>query len=130
MIRLESFLLLSALCAHAASVEGKLGSEDMFDLADEMGILIMPGWQCCDFWQHWDQWTVKDHAIANASLYSQISRLRSHPSVFVWLNGSDEIPAPQVEKDYLAVLKERDWPNPVLNNATDRTSTLTGQSGV
>jgi exo-1,4-beta-D-glucosaminidase len=111
-------------------LEGKLGSEDMFDLADEMGILIMPGWQCCDFWQHWDKWTVQDHAIANASLYSQISRLRVHPSVFVWLNSSDEIPAPQVEKDYLAVLTERDWPNPVLNSAADRTSTLTGPSGV
>ena len=111
-------------------LEGKLGSEDMFDLADEMGILIMPGWQCCDFWQHWDKWTAKDHEIANASLYSQISRLRGHPSVFVWLNGSDEIPAPQVEKDYLAVLKERDWPNPILNSAADRTSKITGPSGV
>ncbi len=111
-------------------LEGKLGSEDLFDLADEMGILIMPGWQCCDFWQHWDKWTAKDHEIANASLYSQISRLRAHPSVFVWLNGSDEIPAPGVEKDYLGVLKERDWPNPVLNNAADRTSPITGTSGV
>ena len=111
-------------------LEGKLGSEEMFDLADEMGILIMPGWQCCDFWQHWNKWTAKDHEIASASLYSQISRLRGHPSVFVWLNGSDEIPAPQVEKDYLAVLKERDWPNPIMNSAADRTSKITGPSGV
>ena len=111
-------------------LEGKLGSEDMFDLADEMGILIMPGWQCCDFWQHWDRWTDKDHEIAHGSLYSQVSRLRRHPSVFVWLNGSDEIPPPEVEKDYLAVLKERDWANPILNNAADRTSTITGPSGV
>jgi exo-1,4-beta-D-glucosaminidase len=111
-------------------LEGKLGSEEMFDLADEMGILIMPGWQCCDFWQHWDKWTAKDYEIANASLYSQISRLRSHPSVFVWLNGSDETPPPQVEKDYLAVLKERDWQNPVMNSAADRTSKITGPSGV
>ena len=111
-------------------LEGKLGSEDMFNLADEMGILIMPGWQCCDFWQHWDQWTAKDHEIAHASLYSQISRLRGHASVFVWLNGSDEIPAPAVEGDYLAVLKERDWPNPVLNSAADETSTISGPSGV
>jgi exo-1,4-beta-D-glucosaminidase len=111
-------------------LEGKLGSEDMFDLADEMGILIMPGWQCCDFWQHWDKWKAKDHEIANASLYSQISRLRSHPSVFVWLNGSDEIPTPQVERDYLAILKERDWPNPIMKSAADRTSKITGPSGV
>ena len=111
-------------------LEGKLGSEEMFDLADEMGILIMPGWQCCDFWQHWDKWTAQDHEIANASLRSQISRLRAHPSVFVWLNGSDEIPPPDVEKDDLAVLKERDWANPILNNAAEHASSLSGPSGV
>jgi len=111
-------------------LEGKLGSDELFDLADEMGILVMPGWQCCDFWQHWDKWTPKDHEIANASLNSQISRLRGHPSVFVWLNGSDEIPAPQVEKDYLAILQERDWPNPIMNSAADRTSPISGPSGV
>ncbi len=43
-------------------LEGKLGSGDMFDLADEMGILIMAGWQCCDFWQQWEKWTPVDHA--------------------------------------------------------------------
>jgi exo-1,4-beta-D-glucosaminidase len=111
-------------------LEGKLGSDELFDLADEMGILIMPGWQCCDFWQHWDKWTPRDHEIANASLYNQISRLRGHPSVFVWLNGSDEIPSPAIEKDYLGILNERDWPNPILNNAADRTSPITGPSGV
>ncbi len=111
-------------------LEGKLGGEELFDLADEMGILVMPGWQCCDFWQHWDRWTPRDHEIANASLYSQISRLRGHPSVFVWLNGSDEIPSPRVEKDYLAILQERDWPNPIMNSAADLTSPITGPSGV
>jgi len=111
-------------------LEGKLGGEDLFDLADEMGILVMAGWQCCDFWQKPDKWTAQDHEIANASLYSQISRLRAHPSVFVWLNGSDEMPSPDVEKDFLAVLKERDWVEPVLNSAADRTSTVSGPSGV
>jgi exo-1,4-beta-D-glucosaminidase len=111
-------------------LEGRLGSEDLFDLADEMGILVMAGWQCCDFWQQPDKWTAQDHEIANASLYSQISRLRAHPSVFVWLNGSDEMPSPEVEKDFLAVLKERDWIEPVLSSASDRTSTVSGPSGV
>ena len=52
-------------------LEGKLGSDDFFDLADEMGILVMAGWQCCDYWQQWDKWTPGDHKIAAASLYSQ-----------------------------------------------------------
>jgi exo-1,4-beta-D-glucosaminidase len=111
-------------------LEGKMGSDELFSLADEMGILMMPGWQCCDFWQSWDKWTPQDHTIAHASLYSQISRLRSHASMLGWFNGSDEIPIPLVEKDYLAVLQERDWSNPVLNSAADRTSTISGASGV
>ena len=111
-------------------LEGKLGSDDLFDLADEMGILIMAGWQCCDFWQQWPKWTPQDHEIAAASTYSQISRLRSHPSILVWLNGSDESPAEDVEKAFIDILKERDWPNPVLSAAADRKSSLTGKTGV
>ena len=115
---------------NAIRMEGKLGSEDLFELADEMGILVMAGWQCCDAWQKWDKWTQTDHAIANASTYSQISRLRSHACMLAWLNGSDEVPASDVERDFLAVLKERDWANPVLSTAADRVSAITGRSGV
>lgn len=111
-------------------LEGKLGSDGMFDIADKMGILIMAGWCCCDHWEHWDKWTAQDHAIANASLYSQISRLRAHPSVFVWLNGSDGPPPAEVEKDYIAILKERDWPNPYISSAAAKPTTVTGPSGV
>ncbi len=111
-------------------LEGKMGSDELFDLADQMGILVMAGWQCCDYWQKWDKWTAKDREIAAASQESQISRLRSHPSLLVWLNGSDEAPIPSVEKDFLDVLKERGWPNPALSAAADKTSPLSGKSGV
>jgi exo-1,4-beta-D-glucosaminidase len=126
----QEFEYVKHMNLNTIRLEGKLGSEDLFDLADEMGILVMAGWQCCDFWQKPDEWTAQDHEIANASLYSQISRLRAHPSMLVWLNGSDEMPSPQVEKDFLAVLKERNWAEPVLNSAADRTSTISGPSGV
>ena len=126
----QEFAYVQHMNLNTVRLEGKLGSEEMFALADEMGILIMPGWQCCDFWQHWDKWTPADHSIAHASLYSQISRLRAHPSVFVWLNGSDEIPVANVEQDYLNVLKERDWANPILSSAADRSSAISGPSGV
>jgi len=115
---------------NAVRLEGKLGGEELFDLADRMGILVMAGWQCCDYWQKWDKWNAQDREIAVASQDSQISRLRSHPSLLVWLNGSDEAPVPSVEKDFLDVLKERGWPNPVLSAAADKTSPLTGKSGV
>jgi exo-1,4-beta-D-glucosaminidase len=111
-------------------LEGKLGREDLFDLADQMGILVMAGWCCCDHWEHWNKWTPEDHAIANASLVSQISRLRAHPSVFVWLNGSDGPPPADVESDYIGILKERDWVNPFISSASATPTTVTGASGV
>ena len=49
----------------------------------------MAGWCCCDHWEQWDKWDAEDHRVAPASLRDQILRLRNHPSVFVWLNGSD-----------------------------------------
>lgn len=78
--------------------EGKLEDEHFMDLADQKGILLMPGWTCCDHWERWKEWDAEDHAIAEASLRDQIRRLRSHPSVFVWLNGSDNPPPPTRRK--------------------------------
>jgi exo-1,4-beta-D-glucosaminidase len=127
---LQELQYVKAMNLNTIRLEGKLGSEDLFDLADKLGILVMAGWQCCDEWQKWEQWTAADRAIAHQSMYSQISRLRSHPSLLVWLNGSDEVPSPEVEKDFLNVLAEREWPAAVLSTAADRKSTLTGPSGV
>ena len=82
-------------------LEGKMERDEFFDMADRMGILIMPGWCCCDFWEHWRQWQPEDHTIAGASLEHELRRLRNHPSVFVWLYGSDGPPPADVEKMYL-----------------------------
>src|SRR5262249_35042660 len=38
-------------------LEGKLESDLFFDRADELGILTMPGWMCCDRWQASKQWS-------------------------------------------------------------------------
>jgi exo-1,4-beta-D-glucosaminidase len=129
--RLEKeFQYVKAMNLNTVRLEGKLGTEDLFNIADEMGVMIMAGWCCCDHWEHWDKWAQGDLAIANASLYSQISRLRAHPSVFVWLNGSDGPPPPNVESTYIATLKERDWPNPFISSASQKPTTVTGPSGV
>ncbi len=57
-------------------------------------------------------------------------RLRNHPSVLVWLNGSDETPAPAVEKSYLEIERDLSWPNPVLGSAAETVSEVSGPSGV
>lgn len=111
-------------------LEGKLESDLFYDLADRDGILIMPGWCCCDQWEMWDKWDAEDHRVAPASLRDQILRLRNHPSVLVWLNGSDFPPTAGVERAYLDVLDALAWPKPVVSNATDRPGPVSGPSGV
>ncbi len=111
-------------------LEGKLEDDGFFDLADREGILVMPGWCCCDHWERWEKWQEKDLKVATASLRDQILRLRGRPSVFVWLNGSDNPPPAKVEQAYLDVLQELGFPNPVVSSATDKKAELTGESGV
>jgi exo-1,4-beta-D-glucosaminidase len=111
-------------------LEGQLETEEFFDLADERGILIMPGWVCCTYWQLWPKWKLSDLEIAAESLRSQALRMRSHPSVLVWLNASDIPPPPVVEKAYLDVLKETEWPDPIVSSAAGYPTTVTGTPGM
>lgn len=112
-------------------LEGKLETEQFFELTDQLGMLVMAGWCCCHHFEEWDKWNDEDHKIAEASQRSQILRLRAHPSVFVWLNASDMPPTiPQVEQMYINVLKEVHWPNPYVSSAKNLDSPLTGPPGV
>jgi exo-1,4-beta-D-glucosaminidase len=111
-------------------LEGRIDHEELFSKADKLGILVMPGWTCCDAWEKWKGWKAEQHKIAGDSLRSQIRILRNHPSVFVWLYGSDNPPPADVEKMYLGILKELDWPNPSVSSAADTPTTVSGKSGV
>lgn len=111
-------------------LEGKIEVDHFFDLADQLGMLIMPGWCCCDAWEHWDKWTEEDKDIAAESLRSQLLRIRSHPSVIMWLNGSDNPPVAEVEQRYLEVEKQAHWPTPIVSSATQKPGATTGESGV
>ena len=64
-----------------------------------------------------------------ASLRDQIRRLERHPAVFTWLDGSDFPPPPKIEKMYLRILAECDWPNPTVSSASSKATTV-GASGV
>jgi exo-1,4-beta-D-glucosaminidase len=68
--------------------------------------------------------------VATASLRAQVLRMRNHPSIFTWLNGSDNPPTAEIEKSYLAVLKDANWPNVIISSATGDSTTVTGPSGV
>jgi len=115
---------------NAIRLEGRLDRDEFFEKTDKLGILVMPGWTCCDAWERWKNWKDDQNRVAAASLRDQITRLRNHPSVFVFLNGSDNPPPADVEQMYLGIEKELEWPNPIVSSASERKTTVSGASGV
>ncbi len=129
--RLEAeFRYIRDMNLNTVRLEGKAETDDFYDLADEQGVLVMAGWCCCDHWEDWAHWAPEDLGIAVESLRSQILRMRSHPSMLVWLNGSDDPPPPNIERAYIKVLKDLDWANPFLSSAFDKTTKITDHTGV
>ena len=126
----DEFNYVEDMGLNTIRLEGKLETPEFFDLADQRGILVMAGWCCCDHWEHWPNWKPEDYKIAEQSLRDQMYRLRGHPSLLAWLNGSDNPPPPDVEQTYIKVEKQLLWPNPVISSATARPTTVTGDSGV
>jgi hypothetical protein len=110
--------------------EGNLPPDDMFAQMDRAGVLAMPGWQCCDRWEHpISRWP--DALRANAA--NQATRvaqwLRNHPSVFTFYQGSDEAPDGAKEAIYLAAFAAADWPTPQVSAAEYKSSPKLGPSG-
>jgi exo-1,4-beta-D-glucosaminidase len=135
----DEFEYVKDMNLNTIRLEGQLQPDSFFDLADRYGILIMAGWCCCSHWEHWTHrsdyeegpiWDKEDYEIAAKSQTDQIRRLRNHPSLLVWLNGSDNPPPPDVEQMYIDILKKYHWPNPFLSSATAKTTTITGTTGV
>lgn len=90
-------------------LEGFWGAnKTIYDAADENGILLMIGWSC-----HWE-WAVycgrkeydiymsidtpEDMELQSDAFVDQIKWLRNHPSVFLWVYGSDKLPMPELEE--------------------------------
>ncbi|MGW5282434.1 glycoside hydrolase family 2 protein [Streptomyces collinus] len=119
-------------------LEGHIEPDEFFDLADRLGVLTLPGWECCDKWEgqvnggseSGEKWTESDYPVAKASMAAEAARLRRHPSVISFLIGSDAAPDARIEKDYLDALGAADWPVPVVPAASDRSSPQLGRSGM
>lgn len=121
-------------------LEGFWGaSESLYDLADENGILIMPGWSCQWEWSDYlgkkvDKFggiiTPEEMNIVTDYLHDQVVWLRNHPSIFVWVLGSDMLPRPALEIRYYSLLSRIDPTRPTLASCTDVKSEISGHSGV
>ncbi|HEY1471397.1 MAG TPA: glycoside hydrolase family 2 protein [Candidatus Acidoferrum sp.] len=136
MLRVEEprreaeFRYVKEMGMNTIRLEGKLEDDAFFDRADKDGILVMAGWCCCDSWEHWNKWGDENRSVSVASLRDQLLRMRQHPSVLVWLNGSDNPPPAEREQAYLDVEKAISWPKPVISSATAKKAEVTGDSGV
>ena len=128
--REAEFRYVKEMGMNTIRLEGKLENDEFFDRADREGLLIMAGWCCCDAWEKWNKWGDENKKVSVAALHDQLLRMRSHPSVLVWLNGSDNPPPAEREQAYLDVEKEIHWPKPVLSSATAKKAEVTGASGV
>ena len=109
-------------------LEGFWGKDDMlYDLCDEYGILIMVGWSCQ--WEHEEYLfkpvhpkyggPVNDEDIDLIADYwkDQMMWLRNHPSIFVWMLGSDKLPAPKLEQKYIDLFDKYDTSKPYVTCA-------------
>ncbi|WP_030339564.1 glycoside hydrolase family 2 protein [Streptomyces sp. NRRL S-1022] len=118
-------------------LEGHLEPDEFFEQADRLGLLVLPGWECCGKWEgqvngteKGERWTEADYPVAKASMAAEAARLRGHPSVLSFLIGSDFAPDATIEKNYLDALRAADWPTPVVPSASDRPSPELGASGM
>ena len=128
--RETEFRYVKEMGMNTIRLEGKLEDDSFFERADRDGILVMAGWCCCDSWEKWGKWNDENKRVSAESLRDQMLRLRRHPSVLVWLNGSDNPPPGEREQAYLDVEKATFWPKPVLSSATAKKAEASGPSGV
>jgi exo-1,4-beta-D-glucosaminidase len=99
-------------------LEGKLDYDEFYDMADELGIVVLPGWMCCDIWEKQKTWNDVHRVVAKESMRSQGARLRNHPSVAAFLIGSDKAPPGDVASAYTDALASVGWPNPIVHAAS------------
>jgi exo-1,4-beta-D-glucosaminidase len=97
-------------------LEGTVGNEEMYDLADAAGVMLMPGFVCCSAWENDSGWSAEQATVANASLNSQMRALRAHASPFVWAYGSDQPPTAAHLSTYKNTATALHWQNPTLDN--------------
>ncbi len=97
-------------------LEGTLGNEELYDLADKAGVMVMPGFVCCSAWENDSGWSAEQAQVAVASLDTQMRASRAHASTFLWTYGSDQPPTAAHLTAYKNAAAALHWQNPTLDN--------------
>jgi exo-1,4-beta-D-glucosaminidase len=121
-------------------LEGFWGNgQSLYNLADEYGILLMTGFSCHWEWKGYlgketDEFggikSDQDMALVEHYFRDHLLWLRNHPSIFVWVVGSDMLPRPALENRYRAALGQLDPTRPYLSTCGSRVSEVSGPSAV
>lgn len=125
---------------NALRMEGFWGSsQEIYNLCDKYGILILAGWSCEWEWAPFigkpvDKYggikSPEDMNLVAKFWKDQIIWLRNHPSLLVWLYGSDKYPRPELEKRFLDILAKYDPTRPHLASAKGWDSKISGPTRV
>ncbi|KAK4119767.1 glycoside hydrolase family 2 protein [Parathielavia appendiculata] len=123
-------------------LEGKNEHPWLYAAADRLGVMILPGWECCDKWEAWEynadlgvqpvpMWSDADYDIARRSMLHEAGMMQAHASVLGFLIGSDYWPDERATRGYLEAFETVDWEGPVIGSASKRGfSEQTGPSGM
>ncbi|KAF2166390.1 glycoside hydrolase family 2 protein [Zasmidium cellare ATCC 36951] len=110
-------------------LEGKLEHPELYDICDHIGLMVMPGWECCDKWEAWSYnddvtdaplWNNNDYMTAGQSMKYEVGALQGHASLLAYLVGSDYWPNQRAAKMYVDTLREGDWDVPIIASAAKR----------
>ena len=106
---------------NAIRLEGKLENHEFYDLTDQLGIMVLPGWECCNKWEAHAgtggaPWSEQDYLIARRSMTSEARLLRNHPSVVSFQIGSDFAPPAELADIYVSELKAAEWSLPIVSS--------------
>jgi exo-1,4-beta-D-glucosaminidase len=125
---------------NAIRLEGFWGSgPQLFNLCDRYGILVMAGWSCQWEWENYlgkpvDDFggvmTAADMDLVARSFQDQVVLWRNHPSVLVWMLGSDKLPRPELERKYDRILEAYDPTRPAVMAAKGLRSEISGDTAV
>lgn len=126
----KELLLARDMGLNSIRLEGKMNDDVFFTLASELGLMVLPGWCCCDAWQHWPAWKAEQYAVAGASMRTQARRMRAEASVVYFLISSDNLPPAGVEGMFLGNITGEGWDVPTISAASAASSGITGDTGV